>query len=198
MLIGSATSRRALLRQLWAMVQTRAEAASLVVSLQKTAVIQGVALYAVAALAASACVTALILFVAVATPPEYRALALGLVVLTLLGTAIFAAMRASRQIRRDTALIADFWKGLRLDLAMINLALKDPDPDDDEETRQTRTCQGRRARSRCREGRHAKYGGGWSGHADRAEHGGRKRCDDCGVYDHRPATRERTRRHAGT
>ena len=44
------------------MVQTRAEAASLVVSLQKTAVVQGVALYAVAALAASACVTALILF----------------------------------------------------------------------------------------------------------------------------------------
>ena len=133
MLIGSATSRRALLRQLWAMVQTRAEAASLVVSLQKTAVVQGVALYAVAALAASACVTALILFVAVATPPEYRALALGLVVLTLLGTAIFAAMRASRQIRRDTALIADFWKGLRLDLAMVNLALNDPTPDDDEE-----------------------------------------------------------------
>ena len=114
------------------MVQTRAEAASLVVSLQKTAVVQGVALYAVAALAASACVTALILFVAVATPPEYRALALGLVVLTLLGTAIFTAMRASRQIRRDTALIADFWKGLRLDLAMVNLALNDPDPDDDE------------------------------------------------------------------
>ena len=55
-----------------------------------------------------------------------RALALGLVVLALLGTAIFAAMRASQQIRRDTALIADFWKGLRLDLAMVNLALNDP------------------------------------------------------------------------
>ena len=92
MLMGSATSRRALLRQLWAMVQTRTEAASLVVSLQKTAVMQGVALFAVAALAASAFVTALIVFIAVAAPPEWRALALGLVVLALLGTAIFAAM----------------------------------------------------------------------------------------------------------
>jgi len=92
---------------------------------------QGLALYAVAALAASACITALIIFIAVAVPPEHRALALGLVVLALAGLAAFAAMSATRHLRRDTALIADFTKGLRLDMAMINLALKDPEPEDD-------------------------------------------------------------------
>jgi uncharacterized membrane protein YqjE len=133
MLIGSAASRRALLRQVWAMVQTRAEAASLVVSLQKNAVVQGLALYAVAALTASACITALIFFIAVAVAPEHRALALGLVVLALAAATAFAVIRATRQLRRDTALIADFTKGLRLDFAMINLALKDPEPDDEQE-----------------------------------------------------------------
>lgn len=133
MLIGSAMSRRALLRQLWAMVQTRAEAASLVVSLQKTAVIQGVALYAVAALAASACITALIILIAVAVPPEYRAWALGLVSLVLAGGAVFAATKAGQLVKRDAALIAGFSKGLRLDLAMINLALKDPEAEDAKE-----------------------------------------------------------------
>ena len=62
-LAGPSTSRRALLRHLWAMVQTRTEAAALVVSLQKTAVMQGVALFAVAALAASAFVTAVIVLI---------------------------------------------------------------------------------------------------------------------------------------
>jgi len=132
-LIGSAASRRALLQQVWAMVQTRAEAASLVVSLQKNAVMQGVALYAVAALAASACITALIFFIAVAVAPEHRALALGLVVLALAGIAAFAAVSATRHLKRDTALIADFTKGLRLDFAMINLALKDSEPDDEKD-----------------------------------------------------------------
>ena len=133
MLIGSAASRRVLLRQIWAMVQTRAEAASLVVSLQKTALIQGAALYAVAALATSAFITALIFFIAVAVPAEYRTLVLGLVVLALAGAAVFAAMKAGQLVKRDTALIADFTKGLRLDLAMINLALEDPEPDDEAE-----------------------------------------------------------------
>jgi uncharacterized membrane protein YqjE len=132
MLAGPSTSRRALLRHLWAMVQTRTEAAALVVTLQKTAVMQGVALSAVAALAASAFVTALIVLIAVAAPPEWRALALGLVVLALLLTAVLAAMAARRRLRRDVALIADFSKGLRLDLAMINLALKDPETEDQE------------------------------------------------------------------
>ena len=129
---GPSMSRLALLRHLWAMVQTRTEAAALVVSLQKTAVMQGVALLAVAALAASAFVTAVIVLIAVAAPPEWRVLALGLVVLALLLTAVFAAMAAGRRLRRDTALIADFSKGLRLDLAMINLALKDPETEDQE------------------------------------------------------------------
>lgn len=132
MLAGPSTSRRALLRHLWAMVQTRTEAAALVVSLQKTAVMQGVALFAVAALTASAFVTAVIVLIAVATPPEWRVPALGLVVLALLLTAVFTAMAAGRRFRRDTALIADFSKGLRLDLAMINLALKDPETEDQE------------------------------------------------------------------
>jgi uncharacterized membrane protein YqjE len=114
------------------MVQTRTEAAALVVSLQKTAVMQGVALFAVAALTASAFVTAVIVLIAVATPPEWRALALGVVVVALLLTAVFTAMAAGRRFRRDTALIADFSKGLRLDLAMINLALKDPETEDQE------------------------------------------------------------------
>jgi uncharacterized membrane protein YqjE len=132
MLAGPSTSRRALLRHLWAMVQTRTEAAALVVSLQKTAVMQGAALFAVAALAASAFVTAVIVLIAVAAPPEWRVLALGLVVLALLLTAVFTAMAAGRRLRRDTALIADFSKGLRLDLAMVNLALKDPETEDQE------------------------------------------------------------------
>jgi uncharacterized membrane protein YqjE len=132
MLAGPSTSRRALLRHLWAMVQTRTEAAALVVSLQKTAVMQGVALFAVAALAASAFITAVIVLIAVAVPPEWRVLALGVVVLALLLTAVLAAMAAGRRLRRDTALIADFSKGLRLDLAMINLALKDPETEDQE------------------------------------------------------------------
>jgi uncharacterized membrane protein YqjE len=115
------------------MAQTRAEAAALVVSLQKTAVMQGVALYAAAALAASASITAVIVLVAVAAPPEWRVAALGAVVVLLLLATAFAAMRAGRQLRRDAALIADFSKGLRLDLAMLNLALKDPNPEDSEE-----------------------------------------------------------------
>jgi hypothetical protein len=67
MLAGPSTSRRALLRHLWAMVQTRTEAAALVVSLQKTAVMQGVALLAVAA-RRRVPVTAVIVLIAVAAP----------------------------------------------------------------------------------------------------------------------------------
>ncbi len=119
---------RALLRHVWAMIQTRAEAAALIVSLQKSALQQGLALYAVAALAGSALATAVIVLVAVAAPPQWRVLALSLVTLALLAVTLWAGLSAGRHLRREAALFADFTKGLRLDLAMLNLALKDPDP----------------------------------------------------------------------
>jgi hypothetical protein len=120
--------RRALLRHVWAMIQTRAEAAALIVSLQKSAVQHGLALYAVAAVAGSAFTTAVIVLVAVAAPPQWRVLALSLLTLALLGLTLWAAISAGRHLRREAALFADFTKGLKLDLAMLNLALKDPDP----------------------------------------------------------------------
>jgi hypothetical protein len=114
------------------MLQTRAEAAGLVLSLQRSALGRGLAWYAVAAMAAMALMFALLLFIALGTPEEYRALVLGLVTLALLGAAVFCAMHAKRELARDTALIADFTSGLRLDLALVNLALKDPDTEDAE------------------------------------------------------------------
>jgi uncharacterized membrane protein YqjE len=127
-------SRRALLRHLWAMVQTRAEAATLVVKLQRTAVTQGLAMYAIAAMAAMSFMTALIVLIAVAVPPGWRVLALGIVTVALLATVIYAVVTASRRLTHDANLIADFTRGLKLDLAMINLALKDADVDDEEES----------------------------------------------------------------
>lgn len=125
-------SRRALLRHLWAMVQTRAEAAGLVVQLQRTAVTQGLLFAGIAAVAALSFTTAVIVWIAVAAPEAWRGWALGIVALALLATAVYSAITAGRRIRHDTNLIADFTRGLRLDLAMVNLALKDADTEDEE------------------------------------------------------------------
>lgn len=124
------TSRRALLRHLWAMFQTRVEAAGLVLSLQRSALGRGLAWYAVAGIAAIALLFSLVLLVALGTPEQYRVAALGALALALLAGVVLCALQAKRQIARDTALIADFTGGLRLDLAMVNLALKDPEPAD--------------------------------------------------------------------
>lgn len=126
------SSRRALLRHLWSMLQTRAEAAGLVLSLQRSALGRGLAWYAVAAMAAMALMFALLLLIALGTPPEYRALVLGLVTLALFGVAAYCAVHAKHELTRDAALITDFTTGLRLDLAMVNLALKDPQATDEE------------------------------------------------------------------
>lgn len=125
-------SRRALLRHLWAMVQTRAEAAGLVVQLQRTAVTQGLLYAGIAAVAALSFTTAVIVWIAVAAPEAWRGWALGIVALALLATALYGAITAGRRIRHDTDLIADFTRGLRLDLAMVNLALKDADTEDED------------------------------------------------------------------
>lgn len=122
------TSRLALLRHLWSMMQTRGEAAGLVLRLQRDALGRGLAWLAVAALAALAFVFALLLLVALGTPQEYRVAALAGLALALLVLAIACVSGAQRQVARDTGLIADFTAGLRLDLAMVNLALKDPEP----------------------------------------------------------------------
>jgi len=125
-------SRRALLRHVWSMAQTRAEAAGLVLSLQRSALGRGMAWYAVAAMAAMAFMIALLLLIALGTPQEYRAWVLGPLSIALFATAAYCANHARLQLTRDKALIADFTKGLRLDLAMVNLALKDPETHDDE------------------------------------------------------------------
>ncbi len=114
------------------MAQTRAEAAGLVLSLQRSALGRGMAWYAVAAMAAMAFMIALLLLIALGTPQEYRAWVLGLLSIALFATAAYCANHARLQLTRDKAVIADFTKGLRLDLAMVNLALKDPETDDDE------------------------------------------------------------------
>ena len=124
--------RRALLRHLWAMVQTRAAAATLVVKLQRTAVSQGLMMYGIAAMAAMSFMTALIVLIAVAAPPAWRGIALFVLTVALLATAIFAVVSATKKLKRDAALIADFTRGLKLDIAMINLALKDADTDDED------------------------------------------------------------------
>lgn len=123
------------------MVQTRAEAAGLVLSLQRSALGRGLAWYAVAAMAAMAFMFALLLLIALGTPEEYRALVLGLVTLSLFGVAAWCALHAKQQLARDTALITDFTTGLRLDLAMVNLALKDPDTDDAEQLEEREHAQ---------------------------------------------------------
>lgn len=128
------------------MVQTRAEAAGLVVQLQRAAVTQGLLFYAIAAVTGLSFMTAVIVWIAVVAPPSWRGWALGIVAIALLATAIFAVVEAGRQISRDAALIADYSKGLKLDVAMINLALKDPDADDEE-----KLAERERARQKVRE-----------------------------------------------
>jgi hypothetical protein len=114
------------------MLQTRAEAAGLVLSLQRSALGRGLAWYAIAGVTGVALMFSVLLLIAFGTPPEYRALVLGLVSLALLGVTAFLVVNAKRQMTRDSALIADFTTGLRLDLAMVNLALKDPETEDED------------------------------------------------------------------
>jgi uncharacterized membrane protein YqjE len=111
------------------MLQTRGEAAGLVLRLQRDALGRSIVWFGVAAMAAMAFVFALLLLVAFGTPQEYRVAALGISALALLVTAVACGIGARRQLTRDARLIADFTAGLRLDLAMVNLALKDPDAD---------------------------------------------------------------------
>jgi uncharacterized membrane protein YqjE len=128
------------------MIQTRAEAASLVVQLQRTAVTQGLLFYGIAAITALSFMTAVIVWIAVAAPPAWRGWALGIVSIALLATAISSALTAGRKIRRDAGLIADFSRGIKLDLAMVNLALKDPDTENEE-----KLAERERAKTRVRE-----------------------------------------------
>ena len=128
------------------MIQTRAEAAGLVVQLQRTAVTQGLIFGGVAAVTGLSFMTAVIVWIAVAAPPSWRGWALGIVSVALLATAIFAAITAGRKITRDSALIADYSKGLKLDLAMISLALKDADTEDEE-----KLAERERAKEKVRE-----------------------------------------------
>jgi hypothetical protein len=114
------------------MVQTRAEAAVLVVQLQRSALTQGFSLFGIAALAALSFMLALVALIAVALPAPWNAIVLGVLAAASLGGAIYAATSAGRSLKRDAGVIADYARGLKLDLAMINLALKDPDTDDEE------------------------------------------------------------------
>jgi hypothetical protein len=145
------TSKFALLRHLWAMMQTRGEAAGLVLRLQLDAVGRGLAWFAIGAVAAIGFTFALLLLVAFGTPQEYRVAALGTLTLALLIAAIACTGGARRHLRRDVALISDFTAGLRLDLAMINLALKDSEADDEKAI-----AERERAKSAVREAAAAK------------------------------------------
>jgi uncharacterized membrane protein YqjE len=120
------TTRHELLRQLWAMLQTRAEAGVLVLQLQRDALTRGLAWYAVAAVVSLSFVIALVLLVAFGTPAEYRLGALALLCVLLLLAAGGCVLAARRRIARDAGLIAAFTDGLRLDLALLNQALQDP------------------------------------------------------------------------
>ena len=61
------------------MIQTRAEAAGLVVQLQRTAVTQGLLFGGIAAVTGLSFMTAVIVWIAVAAPPSWRGWALGIV-----------------------------------------------------------------------------------------------------------------------
>ena len=128
------------------MIQTRAEAAGVVVQLQRTAVTQGLLFSGIAAITALSFMTAVIVWIAVAAPPAWRGWALGIVSLALLASDVFSAITAGRRISHDAGVIADFSRGLKLDLAMVSLALKDPDTDDEE-----KIAEIERAKARVRE-----------------------------------------------
>lgn len=125
------TSRRALLRHLWSMVQTRAEAATVVVALQRAALTQALVMFGIAIVAGLSSVTGLIVLIAVAAPPAWRGVALLVVTLALVGAAVYGVIAGRRRLTRDRTLLADFASGLKLDLAMLNLALRDPDTEDE-------------------------------------------------------------------
>lgn len=129
-------SRRALLQHVWAMMQTRVEAAGLVLSLQQAAWRRSLAWYGVAAVGALALVQALVLLVAFGTPTAYRAVALALLAAGLLVAVVACVSNARRQWVRDAALVADFRAGLKLDVALVNLALRDPASTDDDDRRE--------------------------------------------------------------
>lgn len=124
--------RRALLQHVWAMVQTRAEAAGLVLQLQQAAWRRGLAWYGIAAVASLALVMTLVLLVALGTPAAYRAGALVLLAAVLLAALVACVSIARRQWARDAALVSDFRAGLKLDLALVNLALRDPEATDED------------------------------------------------------------------
>jgi uncharacterized membrane protein YqjE len=128
------------------MVQTRAEAAVLVVQLQRTAVTQGLLFYGVAAVTALSFMTAVIVWIAVAAPPPWRGWLLGILSVALLAAAIYSVLTAGKKIRRDASLIADFSRGIKLDLAMITLALKDPETEDED-----KLAERERAKTKVRE-----------------------------------------------
>jgi hypothetical protein len=128
------------------MLQTRAEAASLVVQLQRTAVTQGLMFYGIAAVTGLAFMTAVIVWIAVEAPPSWRGWALGLITLALAATAVFSVVTAGRKLKHDAELIADFSRGVKLDLAMINLAIKDPDTEDED-----KLAERERAKEKVRE-----------------------------------------------
>lgn len=125
------TSRRALLRHLWSMVQTRAEAATVVVALQRAAVTEALPMFAIAVVAGLSSVTALIVLIAVAAPESWRGIALLVVTLALVGAAVYGVVAGRRKLTRDRTLFADFTSGLKLDLAMINLAMRDAESEDE-------------------------------------------------------------------
>jgi len=145
------SSRRALLRHFWAMVQTRTEAAVLVVQLQRSALAQGLLYYGIAALAAMSFVIAAVVLIAVAVPAPWNAIVLGLLTVALLAAAFIGVSRGSARLQRDASLIADFTQGLKLDLAMVNLALKDPNTED-----QAKLEERERAKTALREAAAAK------------------------------------------
>ena len=82
------------------MIQTRAEAAGLVVQLQRTAVTQGLIFGGVAAVTGLSFMTAVIVWIAVAAPPSWRGWALGIVSVAVLATAIFASITGTLKITR--------------------------------------------------------------------------------------------------
>lgn len=126
------SSRRALLRHLWAMVQTRTEAAFLVVQLQRSAVGEGLLYFGIAAIAAMSFVIAAVVLIAVAVPAPWNAVVLGVLAAALFAATVVGVNRGNARVKRDATLFADFARGLKLDLAMVNLALRDPDTDDEE------------------------------------------------------------------
>ncbi len=185
------SSRRALLRHVWAMVQTRTEAAALVVQLQRSALAQGLLHYGIAALAAMSFVIAAIVLIAWRFPRRGTPSCSGLLAAALLAVAWTGASRGSARLQRDVSLIADFTQGLKLDLAMVNLALKDPDTEDEEKLaarERAKTAVREAAAAKARHTKHRRRRRATD--ARRSRHGRRGRCDR-GQRGLRPTIRHR-------